>query len=204
MSTEKDGYHHGNLREKLLEAAETLLESQGVAELSLRTVAKSAGVSHAAPYRHFESKHHLLFALVELASQRLADEIGACETAFPDDPKAQLMAAGKAYVRRATQSPEMTNLMFGGLPKGEELPERSPCAFENLLRIIRNGQEAGLYPEPDTLRLAITAWSMVHGLAELIATGSLAQMGISAAEIDTLCENTCGFLFTGILNPPIQ
>lgn len=154
-----------------LEAAfEVLLES-GVEGLSLRSVARRAGVSPGAPYHHFRDKGALL---TELASDRRhrAGRAFALATAVAATPRARLEALGTAYVRYALEHRAEFKLIFGGLqpytPTG--LPDDVPILnlFREALREADGGLNAA---ELDTA--AITAWSLVHGLAELLIGGPL-------------------------------
>jgi AcrR family transcriptional regulator len=107
-------YHHGDLRNALIQAATTVLVEKGAAALSLREVAKVAGVSHAAPYRHFRDKAALLRVLAQGGFERLTAAINMAAENSPHNPEQKLIEAGVAYVRIAVQHPEITRLMFAG------------------------------------------------------------------------------------------
>jgi AcrR family transcriptional regulator len=96
-------YHHGNLRTALLAEAERTLREQGIGQLTLRDLARQAGVSHAAPRRHFADRQALLDALAEAGFLRLGDELRAAIESAGDDYETQLRAAATAYIRFATQ-----------------------------------------------------------------------------------------------------
>ena len=167
----ENGYHHGDLRNALLEAGEQLLVKRGVAALSLREVAKLAGVSHAAPYRHFKGKAALMQVLAESGFKRLHAVIRTAVDSMPHDPEQQLAAAGVAYVQMAVRNPELLQLMFTGLeqPQGKDLQQASLTAFESLLDIIKTGIETGVFRDRDPSELALVAWTSMHGLAMLLA-----------------------------------
>ena len=114
----RDSYHHGDLHNSLLEAADCLLEQTGAAKLSLREVAKHAGVSHTAPYRHFKNRAAMLEAIAIAGFGRLKLLMEQAEASAPNDSEAQLRAAGLAYLQLAVNNPEHTRLMFGGMMKG--------------------------------------------------------------------------------------
>lgn len=202
MAKQTKTYHHGDLGNALLEAAEALLEDKGTAAVSLREVAKAAGVSHAAPYRHFEDKAALLAALAQVGFRRLAEAMDRCVADHPDDPLAQLHRASHAYVDLATAHPQMTNLMFGGLVPPRQCPpalaQESERAFEGLLRIVRNGQAAGLYVDKDTQEIALLAWSTVHGFSMLCSAGHLPDVADDKARRDQLVTTLGGMLISGI------
>lgn len=157
----KRAYHHGDLVVALLRAAGNILEKEGVEALKLRAVARRAGVSHNAPYRHFPEREALLAALAAEgfewlgAAQRKAAEAGG------------LRAMGEAYVEFALAHPQRFRLMFGGrisLAKHTRLREVAARAFEEL-----SGALASSVPEARGTRDAsIAAWALVHGLVQLL------------------------------------
>lgn len=198
----KTAYHHGNLRAALLDAAERLLRADGVASLSLRSVAKAAGVSHTAPYRHFADKQALLAALAEIGFARLRDGMAAAAAKHPGDPRRQLVEAGIAYVRLASAHPELTHLMFGGaLPDDaadEAQRQTAQAAFQGLVRIIEDGVRAGTFVDRPPLELAVAAWSLVHGVAMLLTTGRLDRTGLGRIRAETLARRLAQHLVDGI------
>src|SRR5256885_14536758 len=96
--SQRDTYHHGDLRNALIDVALTQIAVEGARALSLREVARAAGVSHTASYRHFPNKESLLAAIAEQGFVMLGDAVGAAVQAHPDDPLAALQASGVAYV----------------------------------------------------------------------------------------------------------
>ena len=104
-------YHHGNLRETLLAAADVVLATKGAAGLTLRDVARAAGVSHAAPYHHFASLDDLLAAVATRGFDRLSEAMAP--TVAVADTKERLLQIGEAYVRWALANPAPFSLMFG-------------------------------------------------------------------------------------------
>lgn len=199
----KNTYHHGDLRNTLLQAGERLLAKEGVVGLSLRNLAKEAGVSHSAPYRHFRDKRALLSAIAKTGFERLAEAMGKAEQLHPDDPAKQLRAAGIGYVTLAVDNPETTNLMFGGAIKPDEkdveLMEAGDKAFQGLVHIIENGQQVGIYKKRETMELALAAWSSTHGLALLITTGKLKDAASSEDQVTQMAASVCEILARGML-----
>lgn len=195
-------YHHGDLRRALLAAGERLLRQDGVAGLSLRSVAKAAGVSHTAPYRHFADKQALLAALAEIGFTRLRDGMAAAAAKHPGDPRRQLVEVGVVYVRLATAHPEMTHLMFGGvLPDSavdEDQRRTAQQAFQGLVGIIEEGIRAGAFVDRPPLELAASAWSLMHGLAMLLTTGRLGRTGAAKLRPETLARRVAEHLVDGI------
>jgi AcrR family transcriptional regulator len=175
MKTRKPAvqYHHGDLQNALLGAAETLLERDGQAGLSLREVARGAGVSHAAPYRHFRDKEALLQVLAQRGFERLRQAIEHAVEGARQNPEQQLVEAAVAYVREAVRHPEMSRLMFGGVLPGAASEDIKATAFKALAQIIREGVAGGTFRQRDAQELALTAWTAMHGLAVLAIAGQL-------------------------------
>ena len=122
-------YHHGRLRAVLLAEAERTLREDGIEALSLREFARQAGVSHAAPRRHFADRQALFDALAEAGFTRLADEVHAAIGSAGGDYGARLRAAAAAYVRFATRDAALMELMFAAKNAvGSDGPGRPPSA----------------------------------------------------------------------------
>lgn len=198
----RETYHHGSLRETLIDSALTLLVEQGAASLSLREVAGAAGVSHAAPYRHFRDKTALLEAIAASGYARLMQACERAEKRFPRDPRRQLIEAGMAYLFLAAENPEIIRLMFSGVSLescGEELKHAAQNAFLSLKKVVENGQKAGIYKKAETMDLTLASWSMVHGLSMLISAGPLKNMAHSKRQVKKLGNLVGGILLSGML-----
>jgi AcrR family transcriptional regulator len=158
-------YHHGDLRAALLASASEILEEQGLAALSLREVARRAGVSHNAPYRHFPDRDSLLAELAALGFRQLGEAMGA----------KQGREMGEAYVRFALEHPSRFRLMFGGqvtLKQHAPLAAAARQTYDALVSAFRS--QPGVV-DPD--KAAAAAWSLVHGLAQLLLDGHFEQRG---------------------------
>lgn len=181
-------YHHGNLREALLEAAIQLIAEVGPTAFTLREVARRARVSHNAPYRHFESKDALLAAVGDEGFRELNDAM--LEAADKKNKSLErLKGAGVAYVAFALRRPEHFTVMFDApAPRGKHLASTGAGkeAFETLLKLVKNCQDDGQLPTGDPLEFALLAWTMVHGIAKLATTGRLPYQ--SKAEILRFAE----------------
>lgn len=152
-------YHHGDLRRELLRTASEQLEAEGLASLSLREVARRAGVSHNAPYRHFPDREALLAGLAEEGFGMLGRAL----------EKRSGREMGEAYVRFALEHPQRFRLMFGGhlaLEDHASLKRAANATYEALVHAFR-AQGAG----DDAEKAAAAAWSLVHGLAQLLLDG---------------------------------
>ncbi len=152
-------YHHGDLRNGLLEAARTILEEEDLSQLTLRAVARKAGVSHAAPYRHFPN-HEALLVELSLEGFRELREMVADAAKAPGADSDRTAHIGAAYMRFVAKRPAVARLMFGGqLPNREKFPELAEAADAV-------GTEIGnALPDP---ALGLAVWSAVHGLAMLV------------------------------------
>lgn len=175
-------YHHGNLRESLLLAAEATLAARGLHGTTLRDVAKAAGVSHAAPYHHFASLNALLAAVAERGFVALGDAMQEA-TATPDTHE-RLLQIGQAYVRCARAQPERFRLMFAPqLAQAETYPAlqaASNRAF-GLLMAAACAHDPVQGPE-----LALTGWSLSHGLSNLLIDGALDHVPGAVQDRDAL------------------
>jgi AcrR family transcriptional regulator len=162
-------YHHGNLRAALLERAEHRLAAG--AELSLRELARDAGVSHGAPRRHFADKQALLDALAQEGFERLGRTLAdaASEGSFTE----RLAALARAYVHFALAHAALLELMFAGKHRSESLEAAADRAFAAPLALIAQGQAAGEVVAGDPERVAKVAFAAVHGLAALTGAGVL-------------------------------
>lgn len=169
-------YHHGNLPEALLRASAALIAERGVAALSLREVARRAGVTHAAPAHHFRDKAGLLTALAVQGFERFTAALQAARDAAGDDPMARFAATGRAYVLFAASEPAHFEVMFRPellRPRDPALLAASAAAYGVLTGVIAAAQASGYAAGMDPEVLATTAWSTAHGLATLWLAGNL-------------------------------
>jgi AcrR family transcriptional regulator len=168
-------YHHGNLRETLLDSAVDLIRENGPDAFTLREVARRAGVSHNAPYRHFKHKEDLLNAVAAQGFERLTASM--LETAAASSDSAErLRLSGCGYVAFALRWPQHFSVMFDRPPSEEKDPALADAgrrAFQTLVEFIAGAQDAGTIPPGDPLPHALLAWSLVHGIAKLAIGGRL-------------------------------
>lgn len=204
----RSDYHHGDLRRALIEAALAALESQGWHELSLRDVARQAGVSHTAPYRHFESKEALLTTLAEVGHTELADAMEAAVRDAPDDPLGQLRGVGRAYVQLALRRPALFRLMFSGAICALEAQEadggevHSARSFDLLVQVVRDGQAGGKVRPGPPEQVAVTAWALVHGLSVLLLERQFGPVGDASPDPLALVDEVTRQLVEGLAVPP--
>jgi AcrR family transcriptional regulator len=178
--TRRDTYHHGDLKRALTDAALQLVQERGPKGFTLREVARRAGVSAAAPYRHFADKGQLLAAAAAQGFVQLHETLDATATATTDLSE-QVLAMGRAYVRWAVTHPDYYQVMFGSELDKTESPEvlaAGARAFDDLLDTIVRCQESGLLPTGDSRTIAGPIWSLLHGVSMLTIGSDLTHVGI--------------------------
>jgi AcrR family transcriptional regulator len=195
-------YHHGDLRAALIRAGLAILAEEGVQALSLRAAARRAGVSHAAPYRHFADKEALLAAIAEEGFNVLAAEVEAARERFPASPREQFEESGWVYVQFALAHPDHLLVMFSSLIEDPQaypgLRDAGGHAFNVLVEIVRAGQAAGIIIAGEARLLAVAAWTQMHGLS-LLLIGHQVPRDVSAALDPEQLARTCSRLFyTGL------
>jgi AcrR family transcriptional regulator len=199
MPVTRASYHHGALREALLSASLQLIEAEGIGAVSLRRVAREAGVSPGAPYHHFPDRASLLAALSARGFQLLAGQLSAARAAA-DSPLQALSALIRAYVAFAQQNRAYFRIMFRPeLSEPRKHPDAkaaedaaSACLEETVADCVR----AGVIAAAQADELAITAWSLGHGMASLWLDGELQDShedpGLLAAKITAFLESILG------------
>ena len=184
--TGKAGYHHGALRESLIAAAERLIEERGPEGFTLKDASKLAGVSVAAPYRHFTDRADLLDAVAEKGFRTLSEKLRAACQAHVKGSVASWVAMGQAYVQFVAGTPNLSRLMFDhreDSPTGHHVPSRQAASAEDdkspaqkageacfgiLLENVDDFLEVNGRAEEDPLPLALPLWTIVHGTASLV------------------------------------
>ena len=171
----KRPYHRVNLKPSLLDSAVALMGEVGPQAFTLREVARRAGVSHNAPYRHFRDKGDLLAAVAAQGFDRLTEQMKKAMSKGRTAAE-RLSLAGRGYVQFALDCPQHILVMFETPVPGEERKEYTESAqraFQTLLDAIAAVQAEGDLPKGDPQTFAVTAWSGVHGLAKLAIGGRL-------------------------------
>ncbi len=205
MAQGKAGYHHSNLRAALVESGLELIAEEGEQALTLRALARRAGVSHTAPYRHFPDKTALLAAIAEEGFHAMTDAMQAATQTAGEDPLARFRAQGRAYMEFARARPARFRVMFGVTLAGSghaELDEARGTSFQSLLDGIAECQRAGRIRGADTRALAVMVWSAVHGHSILALDQQLAGERADSPDADALMDNLLGNLFLGLQPGP--
>ena len=177
-------YHHSDLRSALLDAALDEMKEKGPRHFSLRQVAARAGVSHAAPYRHFPDKESLLAALVLRGMKGLTDCLRSAALEPAVNARGRLSRLGRAYIAFARRNPQLLSLMFSGIgftavnaSRAVNLQVSDYDAFGELEIVVRACQEEGsLDPRRDSGILSLLIWSTVHGLSILYTEDVIPHM----------------------------
>lgn len=167
-------YHHGDLRNALLNAAGRILSAEGIDGLSLRRVADEVGVSRTAPYRHFSNKEAVLAGLATAGFHQLRDAVNAATAPLGHDIRAMFFAGCRAYTDLGMAKPCLYRLMFGTTwTEGEhpELDDAATEAFQTLVNCIAQGQEAAYLKSENPLEQAFTVWASLHGFVHLWIDG---------------------------------
>lgn len=187
----KTSYHHGNLRQSMLQAADEILISDGLPALTLRACARAAGVSHAAPAHHFGDLKGLLTALSAESFTMLGDQT---EEVRKTIPTARMFGAlGRIYVSFATQHPDRFRIMmrrdivYYDNPEFHAAAKRCFTSMTNIIALARGDSEVALdelatkgETEPLALDVVLT-WSLIHGFAHLRIEGNFDPFAVHMA-----------------------
>jgi AcrR family transcriptional regulator len=189
MATARTRYHHGDLKNALVDAAVRLIEQKGVEGLSLRGVAREAGVSQAAPYHHFKDKEALVAEVCCVGFCQLEERLKEARDGIESYPDA-LDAMGRAYIDFALAHKAYFAIMWGGFVDDKNdyphLVEEASCTFQMLVDTVVAGQEAGQLRAGEPMELVLSCWAGVHGAARLIVdkgidADPMREKGIDAA-----------------------
>lgn len=199
-------YHHGNLRQALLDAGLALLTERGVDGFTLREVARRAGVSHAAPYHHFPDRGALVRAIVADSFELLGAGLSKAASRAGDGPMERIAAMGRAYVAFALEHPQRYRLMFRSELSRSDDPQAATeadaagaSAFGRLVAAVQDAADRGLLREQvDVGTAAVAAWSSVHGLASLVLEGALGIRPDQGERAQQLADHLIELMLDGI------
>jgi AcrR family transcriptional regulator len=174
-------YHHGNLREALLEAAEKALETDGAKSISLRELSRELGVSHTSPRRHFADKQALLDALALRGFARFDEALGRAIKQKSQDFQARLTRLARAYVNFALKHPALLALMFESKHRPDapaELLALSDKAFSHARSVFAEGQSSGEVVAGDPVRLSLVVFAALLGLVSITTGGKFRGVSV--------------------------
>ena len=171
----QDSYHHGDLKQALLESGVAIIQAEGIQGLTLNKVARRQGVSAAAVYRHYDSKEALMASIAAQGFRALRDALDRNLEEPIVDTRIFFRRCVEAYIDLALSRPRHYELMFGGIipdqKRFEELHEAGQSAFQRLLQSIRICQRRGLFRKRKPIIMAFHVWSTMHGFAMLHISG---------------------------------
>ena len=198
MISQKKKYHHGDLKEQLLEAVRQLIEQRGPDGFSIAEACRLAGVSTAAPYKHFKDREEILHGVILSAMVRMGEAMQAAADSHPPRDPERIVALGRSYIDFARREPGVFALMFGmagAHDDAPELAEEGQGKFAIVLRVV--AEHMGLPMDaPEVNARAYALWCAVHGHAFLVLDGKADQTKITVSEDDYLR------LVGGALLPP--
>lgn len=180
-------YHHGDLRRVVIETAQEMLREDKGWQFTLREVARRAGVSHAAPYKHFPDKGALLAELAMLGFDELRAQVSGAVARPQHSGRAEFIAAAKAYIAFGTANASLYRLMFSAdvdkaaFPK---LDEAGAGAFSELVGILERGQQSGAFKAQPVRGQAAASWALLHGFTMLAIDGQLLPEKVGPKPID--------------------
>ena len=196
MNIKKSTYHHGNLREVLIASALDILKEGTLQDLSLRALARKAGVSQTAPYRHFEDKEALIVVLIQEGSALSHESMQlACE--IDNDPVEQMINMGLAYYDFSQDHPAHFRLMFGGNLENKDkytsLIATEQQNYELVQSVVDRCMKLPGAPKLSSEMVRLSCWSLVHGLANLILNEVLNDDVPKDAEKRTVVREVISF-----------
>lgn len=195
--TKRQGYHHGQLREALIGAAHQLINAHGPEGFSLAQACRLAGVSTAAPYRHFTDRGALVEAVASEGFGWLRERTASARDQHALGSVESIVAMGKAYVAFAADEPAVFKLMFGRhpdvQPKGEAHVAGGPC-FQVLLDAVDAWIDHSGVTISHTLDVALPLWTIVHGTAYLLIDHDFDAVAPGTNTDDLVERSTVAFL----------
>jgi len=197
--TAERAYHHGDLRRAIIETAMGMLHEDKGWQFTLREVARRAGVSHAAPYKHFPEKAALLSEMALIGFDRIREAVDVAKPQGPCSMREEFFAIGRAYVRFGTEAPGLYRLMFSaeiGKAGDVHLNDRALAAFGVLVDWLERGQASGVLRKRDVRGQAAACWAQLHGITLLTIDDLLwpEKVGVNAL------DNALAALLEGLEN----
>jgi len=184
------GYHHGNLREALIQAAQDLIGTKGPAGFTIAEAARLAGVSPAAPYRHFRDAESLLAEVATRGFDAFRDRLAAALAGASADPARAAESVGRAYLAFAREEPAFYAAMFEARISRDPFPDLQ-AAGDRAFAVLRTLAErlagtARIQPRPPALMIALHIWSTAHGIASLFGRADPSRRPLPMSAEDLL------------------
>ncbi|MFD3156792.1 TetR/AcrR family transcriptional regulator [Haloimpatiens sp. FM7330] len=196
---QKDKYHHGDLKESLIKNGLKLFNEVGAEKFSIRKVASLCNVSHAAPYKHFKNKEELINAISEYVFNNFKDSLNEVAEKYKDDPYERIIELGKQYVWFMVENPDY--LKFAFLTKNEsitvieetELESREDNAFNVFENCALDFLKSINVKKEEYNQDIIAMWSMVHGLATMLAYNTFSYEGCYLELVENILRKNLKF-----------
>ncbi len=193
-------YHHGNLRDALIMAAAELIEEHASVDFAIVDAARRAGVSNAAPYRHFKDKHALLEAVSELGFLGLTETARNIAEKSHQDSATKIIALGKAYIRFVMRHRAFYDLMWGDMGlRGIDAADKDmkTSGFYVLVDAVQHWCDDKNLDDYDALELAVKLWATAHGLACLAMNHQLEKF-LPEVNVYSLLESSTRTFLEGL------
>jgi AcrR family transcriptional regulator len=195
-------YHHGDLREALINGACQQIEQEGAIALNLSKLAQKIGVSQPAVYRHFPNKQALAISVAQRGFEQLAEALQKATQNVENDTFESIRAIAKAYVEFALNHPEMARLMFSMKERTTEpaLQNASKAAAVPLFRIVEAGKRCDNLRNNNVEQAVRIMWAAIHGLAMLLMDEQIPSVTRSPDQLSEHIEATARALHIGLFN----
>lgn len=193
----KNDYHHGNLKEEMLNIALNVIATQDVDQLTLKVLADATGTARTAIYKHFKSKDALIEKVIETGFQKFDERISPILTDKNKPLIDRFYLSAKAYIEFARNNPNLYRLLFGKKyahirENIISIKDENCSGFGALKKAIEEGQESGILKKEDSFQKAIILWSMLHGVSSLLIDGFM--------DVDKIYEELFEKMFQDMLS----
>ncbi|TGK20088.1 TetR/AcrR family transcriptional regulator [Leptospira fluminis] len=202
MKQDKNSYHHGDLKRALLDASIRILKEEGYKALSLRKAALTAGVSQSAPYRHYADLESLYADIAEEGFRLLSERLKNFQSRYKKRPLLLFRESGVTYVEFALEHPDLFRIMYGNQIESHSRYETLVLAendsFRIIVEIIQDCKNAGLIRTDSVEKSATAAWTMVHGIAVLLAGKQVMFRSVDLQKARKVTKELISFLYNGM------
>ena len=200
-------YHHGDLKNALIQAGIEILSDEGIKGLSLRKVARRAGVSHAAPYAHFADKQALVAAISTAGYESLYAQFMQIDQQYQSQPLKKMVEVAWCYLQFAVNDPAHFKLTFSGaIEKEKDYPafvEISQKSFAFVSAMVAACQQAGIVRTGSTDLLAVHIWGAIHGLTTLLIEGQISHTVLDNYSLRQMVISTLNLMTVVAIDPQI-